>query len=180
MTASDPLSLRKDGAADSIETQSSIQDSQAVLRHRIEQEELVKFREEQMRAEIRARLASEHPILTRPQEMPQMAGSHQPIIVNVTNSVNNASSSESVATATASAQVNSTASSVNRPSYWVGFFLNFFIPGLGMLILGAMGWGFAWFVATLTLIGMFQGVGVALAWVGMAFHYRALYRQKWP
>ncbi|CAM4088671.1 YccF domain-containing protein [Deinococcus marmoris] len=70
------------------------------LRERIEQEELAKFQEEQMRAEIRARLTAQH---FTPVAQLAPATAPAPIIVNVTNS--------NVATATASATVGSAAAS---------------------------------------------------------------------
>jgi len=115
MSESEPVSLSKELASPDKELEFSVQDPQMVLRQRIEQEELAKFREDQMRAEIRARLIAEHAVTTTPQEAPQVAAmAPQPIIVNVTNSVNTAATSEAAASAITAAVAAGVASAGGR------------------------------------------------------------------
>lgn len=134
MTENEPVSLTKELTPPEKELGFSVQDPQMVLRQRIEQEELAKFREDQMRAEIRARLNAEHAVATTPQEMPQAAAmTPQPIIVNVTNSVNTAATSEATATAVAVAAAVAAAGGRTHPptilrliyflliGWWAGF-----------------------------------------------------------
>ena len=67
-----------------------------------------------------------------------------------------------------------------RPNYWLGFALNFLLPGLGLFLIGAVGWGLAWLVLGLALFAGAHVPGLLIAWVGVAVHYRALYGQRWP
>ena len=116
MAENEPISLTKELTSPDKELEFSVQDPQMVLRQRIEQEELAKFREDQMRAEgIRARLIAEHAVTTTSHEAPQMAAmAPQPIIVNVTNSVNTAATSEAAASALTAAVAVGVASAGGR------------------------------------------------------------------
>lgn len=86
-------------------------DARELLRQRIEAEELAKFEEERMRAEIRSRLAGQSPAVSDGQQVsvtPVPGGMPVPIVINVDNSNTNTATANATAQGAAGRQHPST------------------------------------------------------------------------
>ncbi|PYE54066.1 hypothetical protein [Deinococcus yavapaiensis] len=79
-------------------------------------------------------------------------------------------------------------SSPARPNYWVGFVLNWFLPGCGFTYINRVGWHFGWMgiffgismvagllSALLPVLGILGGLLSIAAFVAMHVHYRNTY-----
>lgn len=123
-------------------------DPKQALRERIEAEELAKYEEEQMRAEIRARLTGKDIDTSpgRPVDVAPAPAAPQPIIINVDNSNSN--------TAIATANVNVGAAAVRQPRPFI----------LRLLYFIVFGWwvGIIWVSIALALCLTFFGLPIGL------------------
>lgn len=67
----------------------------------------------------------------------------------------------------------------NAPSYWLGFFLNLLVMGLGHLVIGEFVWAVVWFVAALVVIPATGFITWPLFAIGVLIHYRSIYARKY-
>lgn len=67
----------------------------------------------------------------------------------------------------------------SKPSYWLGFWLNVLLVGIGFFVIGQWGWALFWFILTATLGGLTGFIATPFMLIFALIHYRNAYAAKY-